>query len=419
MKTKRMLWIGLGALALGAAAWSWGPWRRPPASFCGEHGVPEAECIVCHPELAGGSSVSAQPGLCATEKIRIAFAAPEVAQAVGVATEELKPRRMAETVRANGRVVFDATRTAKVSSRIPGVLREVLKDLGQDVAAGEVLFVVDSLELGEAEAELLQAEAEADLALKNVQRERALSERAATSQKELLAAEAEHQSAQARAARASDRLRNLGLTEEAIAHLRKDRRISSRLAVTAPVTGTVVERVGAVGDMVDPSRPILTVTDLTKVWVILDLFERDLDKIALGQKATFLADAYPEHPFTGLVSWISSSMDPESRTLTVRVEVEDAQRRLKAHCFGKGEIEVREEPQALLVPKEAVQWEGCHHVVFVPLQEGTYQTRKIKLGWAGDTFYEVMAGLLPGERVVTTGSFLMKTEILKGAIGAG
>lgn len=426
MTSKRILGFLLVAAALGAAGWRWGPhWlqRLHPAPaepagqvlMCKEHGVPEAECTICHPELAG----KAASGVCETEKVKIRFASPGVAGDVGIETTEVKPQPLEETVTANGRVAFDATRTARLSPRIPGVIREIKRGLGEDVEAGEILFVVDSMEMGEAQSAFLQAEVAAELASRNASREKALSERSATSQRELLAAEAEQQSSQAALSRAADRLRNLGLSQEEVDRLRKERKVSSFLPGTAPFPGTVVEHSGTLGELADPSHPILTVTDLSRVWVILDLFEQSIGKVAVGQEAVFTADAYPDRSFKGTLAWISAQMDPETRTVPARMEVKNAKRMLKANLFGKVAVTVRTEEAALAVPKAAVQWEGCHNVVFVPVGPGLYQTRKVELGCERGSDYEVVAGLLPGERVVTTGSFLMKTEILKTSIGAG
>ncbi len=405
---------------LGLAAWHWGFWSpaSPPekpreAAFCNEHGVPEAECTICHPELIG------KAGVCMTEKVRIHLASPEVVARAGIETVEVKPQPLEETMTANGRVAFDATRTARLSGRIPGVIREIKKGLGEDVEVGEVLFVVDSVELGEAQSAFLQADAAAELASKTAARERALSEKSATSQTELLAAEAEHQAAQTAFSRAADRLRNLGLPQEEIDRLRKDHKVSSLLPVAAPFAGTVVERSGTVGELSDPARPILTVTDLSRVWILLDIFEQSIAKVEVGQEAVFKADAYPDRAFKGILAWISAQVDPESRTVLARMEVKNVKRLLKANLFGKATITVRKEDAALAVPKASVQWEGCHHIVFVPEGEATFQTRKVELGCERGSDYEVVSGLLPGEKVVTQGSFLLKTEVLKGSIGAG
>ncbi len=417
---KRTLLV-LGILTcLGVTGWygfqSCHPASSAPVAqvlMCKEHGVPEAECAVCHPELIG------KAGVCQTEKVKIRLASPEVAAKAGIETTEVKAQPLEETVTANGRVAFDATRTARLAGRIPGVIREIKKGLGEDVQAGELLFVVDSVELGEAESTFLQADAAAELVSKTAVRERALSERSATSQKELLAAEAEYQAAQTTLSRLGDHLRNLGLSQEEVDRLKQSRKVSSLLPVAAPFAGTVVERSGTVGELADPARPLLSVTDLSNVWILLDIFESSIGKVEVGQQAVFKADAYPDRTFTGTIAWISAQVDPESRTVPARIEVKNVKRLLKANLFGKVAITVRREEAALSVPKVSVQWEGCHHIVFVPDGDSSFQTRKVELGCERGSDYEVLSGLLPGERVVTQGSFLLKTEVLKGSIGAG
>lgn len=403
--------------AIVLAAWMWRPWHRSGGEARQEATPPQPTAN--NEPAAVVESDSAGEEECQISKTQIRFASPEVARMAGITLEDVRQRKFSETVVANGRVIFDPGRTARVSSRVPGILREIRKEIGQAVEAGDVLFVVDSVELGEAQSEYLRADSFAELARKNAERERSLAERSATSQKDLLTAQAEHESAQAQLSRASDRLRNLGFSEEEIGRLRESRKVSSALSVPAPLAGVVVERRGTVGEMIDPAEPLCAITDLSHVWILLDLFERDIAKVEVGQKALFTADAYPDRPFRGVLTWVASQVNPESRTLPARMEVKNPQGMLKADLFGKARIVVREESEALAVSKEAVQWEGCHHVVFVPSGPGIYQTRMVRLGSESGGFYEVSSGIAAGEQVVTTGSFLMKTEILKTSIGAG
>lgn len=369
--------------------------------------------------LRGGGEGGEPAAACALTKVLIRLQSAKAAEAAGIATEEVRPGRFAETVSANARVAFDGARFARVAPRIPGVVREIRKEAGDDVGSGETLFVIDSQELGEAQTAFLEAVAAAALSERDAERERGLAERSATSERELLAAEAARASAAARLLRAEGRLRSLGLAEEAVARLREERKVSSFLPVASPFAGTVVERAGAVGELADPARPLCAVADLSRVWVMVDLFERDLSRVFEGQEVVFSPDAHPARAFRGKIAWISARVDPDTRTVPVRVPVENPGRLLKENLFGTARIAVREKGDALAVPKGAVQWEGCHHVVFVPAGEGAFQTRAVELGAEGEGVYEVKAGLSPGERVVTTGSFLLKTELLKDSIGEG
>ncbi len=368
--------------------------------------------------MMSGARLMAEDG-CAKANAKVTLASQDAEKAAGIDLAEVQSRELSEEVVANARVVFDATRTAKIGPVVAGILREVSKGLGDEVAIGDTVLLVDSPALGEAKSECLSAATARDLALANAKRERALAEKSATSQKELQSAEAELAASEAALVRAKGKLATLGLPDAEMDRVMQERDGSSRLAVPSPFAGTVVTWEGVVGEMLDPARPVATVTDLTHLWIMADIFEKDLAKVAVGQTAVFVADADPDREFAGKVDWVASIVDPETRTLPVRVAVKNPERFLRAHLFGKVRIRVRTTGQAIVVPKEAVQWEGCCHMVFVPAGPQTYQGHGVKLGYAGGGFYEILSGLSAGDKVVTQGSFLLKTEVLKSSIGAG
>jgi cobalt-zinc-cadmium efflux system membrane fusion protein len=126
-----------------------------------------------------------------------------------------------------------------------------------------------------------------------------------------------------------------------------------------------------------------------------------------------------DNPVTGAISWISTAVDEVTRTIKVRAEVDNEDDRLRANSFGQARIVVRATPNAIAVPSEAVQWEGCCHVVFVRLTDEIFATRKVILGARDAAYTELLVGLLPGEVVATTGSHVLKSEILKSKLGAG
>jgi cobalt-zinc-cadmium efflux system membrane fusion protein len=134
---------------------------------------------------------------------------------------------------------------------------------------------------------------------------------------------------------------------------------------------------------------------------------------------TFRPDGDPDQAVSGKVSWISTAVDEQTRTVKVRADVENTDGRLLANTFGKGYVTIRESATAVAVPSEAIQWEGCCHIAFVRLTDDIFQTRKVKLGSKVNGFTEVLIGLLPGEVVATEGSYVLKSEILKSALGAG
>jgi len=127
----------------------------------------------------------------------------------------------------------------------------------------------------------------------------------------------------------------------------------------------------------------------------------------------------PGERHSGRITWLSSQLDSRTRTLKARTEIANPKGLLRAGMFGKAEVTVRREEDALVVPRAARQWDGCCNVVFVKRSEVLFEPRKVRLGYATDRLFVVEDGLVAGEQIVTTGSFLLKTEILKGSIGAG
>jgi cobalt-zinc-cadmium efflux system membrane fusion protein len=154
------------------------------------------------------------------------------------------------------------------------------------------------------------------------------------------------------------------------------------------------------------------------MWAMLDVYEGDLARVEIGQDVLIRIDGLPGETFSGRIAWIGMTVDARTRTIPARVEVENLTGLLRANMFGRAEILVGE-GEVVTVPREAVQWEGCCNVVFIRRSETIYEPRKVRLGYSTGRVYEVLHGLLPGDRIVTDGAFLLKTEILKESIGAG
>lgn len=472
------------------------------ADWCREHGVPESQCTLCHPEIAikseapasladvtavpdAGVSPSKNSPTCQTHAIRIQFASAAAVKKAGIQLEAVQERAVADSVAAPGEIEYDQTRTARLSARAAGTVVRVIKDLGQPIAGGDVLALVDAADVGRAKSDLLQAFAlrdsgkallERSLGLATetdrlaeiraaaVDRLRTTTKEGFRSQAELQEAEAQLQEARLEAAKshaASEQIRadiaaaeirllssrqtllNLGLSfgleilegttrgklaeriqllsvpEDLVRSLDASNSNGNLLPVIAPFDGIVVSRDTTPGEQVDPSKPLFVVSDVSRVWIALDVKQEDAGRIAPGQRVIFRPDGFTEDAITGSVSWISSAVDERTRTVRVRAVVENPERRLRAGVFGVGRIVVRESPDAVALPNSAIHWEGCCHVVFVRLTDEIFQTRKVVLGARAGTYTEILVGALPGEVVATTGSHVLKSELLKSRLGAG
>jgi cobalt-zinc-cadmium efflux system membrane fusion protein len=433
--------------------------------WCPEHGVPESGCTLCHPELAVKGEIPASdatarvfpertatqpatapaksakdPQTCQTHARRVQFASPEAVRKVGLRLGAVVQRPMAGIVSANAEVNYDQTRVAQVAPRASGIAWQVEKQVGDQVKQGEILALIASTDVGRAKAEYLEAVTLLDTKGKAFRRSEELLSKNVGNRAGYEEAQAEHKQAEIRLFNARQALINLGLPieeldssqappEQAIQFLglpdavrRKldaKKMTTNLIPVASPLDGVVTTRNVVAGEIVDTGKPLFVVADTSSMWVMGNIDLRESRRIALGQKLVFRPDGAPDEAVTGKVTWISTAVDDETRTLRLRADIENPDGQLRAMTFGKAEITIRQTPDAVVVPNEAIQWEGCCYVVFVRLTDDIFQTRKVRLGAKNAIFSEVLVGVLPGEVVVTTGSHVLKSEILKSNLGAG
>ena len=380
------------------------------------------------------------PRNCQTHNMRVQFASGDSVRKAGVRLGQVVQRPMSATMSANAEVQYNRNRFAQVSSPIAGKVWRVDKEVGEAVKQGEVIALIDAAEVGRAKAELLQAMADLDVKSKTLNRLKASSESGFRTTAELQEADAAVRAANIALFNAQQALVNFGMSpgREDMEQLPQRKNIqflglpkslaqtldpttttANLLPLTAPFDGIVIERHAVAGEVVEPTKPLLVVADTSRMWVTADIPLADARRVVLGQAVTFQPDAAPDEGVNGKLTWISTAVDDQTRTVKVRADIANADGRLLAHTFGKAQIAIRDMPSAIAVPSEAIQWEGCCHVVFVRLTDDIFQTRKVKLGAKVNGFTEVLIGLLPGEVVATEGSHVLKSEILKSALGAG
>ncbi|GJM25621.1 MAG: hypothetical protein DHS20C16_20360 [Phycisphaerae bacterium] len=219
---------------------------------------------------------------------------------------------------------------------------------------------------------------------------------------------------------AERRLHIFGLSKEQIAAIGTEPNgLLSRFELRSSVSGRVIERAVSAGESVGADDVLFVVADASTMWLIANVYERDLRQLRTGLPIQFTVDGMAGASFGGQVSWISSQVDDQTRTVRLRADVPNPEGLLKAKMFGTARIAIHENEAVVGVPDEAVQSDGCCQLVFVEESETVFQPRKVVLGSHANGFVEVLKGLDEGERVANAGSFLMKTEILKSSIGAG
>ncbi len=322
------------------------------------------------------------------------------------------------TLKTTGEVGPNQNRFVVVSPRMPGVAKEVFVDWGDCVKKGQILVILDSIELGQARADYKKAKAMLKLAKKNYQREKSLYRQNICSKKQFLEAETAYEQAQIELKALRERLKLMGLHEDSMLNI-PEGNVSSLFTVAAPFDGTVIEKKVTVGELKDAFTPIVTISDLTHVWVWFDIYEKDITKVREGNRVIISVASYPAEQFEGLVTYIGATVNEKTRTVKVRAEVDNSHGKLKPGMFAKVLLQVETGSDSLMLPEEAVQSDGQKHFVFVLLKEGYFLRRDVTLGTRVDGYVMVLSGLNKNERVVVKGGFLLKSEIMKEKFGEG
>jgi cobalt-zinc-cadmium efflux system membrane fusion protein len=342
---------------------------------------------------------------------------PKSTQSANLQIEEVSLKSLKNILQVPGKIQFNENKLAHVGSRVPGRVVEVIANLGDKVKEGDSLAVIDSTELGTAQSEYLKAKANLLAQEKSYQRAKKLLEGKAISLGEYQKREAEYLNVRAEFKAAEDRLHLLGLSEEEVKRIGSEHIIKSRVAVRAPFSGTVVERHATLGEIIEPATNLFTVADLSTLWAIADVPEKDIPQIKIGLPIEVKVSPYPNEAFKGTVTYIGDQIDPSTRTVRVRTEVDNSLGKLKPEMFATVFITTDVVSNVLAIPEEAVQTDGNKKVVFIDKGNGGFEKREVSLGRQIDSFYRVLDGIKPGEKIVTKGSFLLKSEAQKGELG--
>jgi len=279
--------------------------------------------------------------------------------------------------------------------------------------------VIASPERGRAKADYVAAAAAAKVARESADREKALWERKISAERDYRLAEAEATKTRAEKEAAEVRLHTLGLSDAQLARLTADQHHGSSVTLAAPIDGVVVERPVTLGQMIDPAVTTFVIMDARKVWIQVDVYEKDLAQIAVGNKVAAEVKAWANRTFTGTIESIGAIVEARSRTIKVRVAIDNADGALKPGMFASVKLagSTGDAREGLFVPAAAVQRDGDESIVFVPVGEHQFQLRTIEIGVRTSEWVEVVRGLAPGERVVTTGSFQLKSEARRESFG--
>jgi cobalt-zinc-cadmium efflux system membrane fusion protein len=352
------------------------------------------------------------------EAIEVALT-PEAVQRAGIKTAVVRSESVTSAITVPATVMSNAYRDTKVNALVGGVVRQVGAELGSSVKRGQPLAVIFSAELADAQMKYLSMQAMLQADHQKLERTDKLVKLGAASTQELEEVTAVHASHETEVAAARQRLLLLGLSAADVSRLTDAAHIVSDVGVPSPADGVVIARAVNQGQVVATGQELFTVTDLSTVWVIGDLYEKDFPNVRAGSSATVRISAAPNVALHGRVAYIDPRVDAATRTAKVRVEVPNRNMDLRLGVYVTLNFQTADGQRVLLVPRDAVQSIGERVVVYVATSddEGRFIERPVKLGSSTGDAVQVIDGLRPGEKVVTTGSFFLRAEAARSRSG--
>lgn len=306
---------------------------------------------------------------------------------------------------------------AEITTLVRGRVIDVYADLGREVKGGTLLALLYSSELGMAQSAYLKATAKLNVAERAFRRAELLLKEKVIGVAELQRREGEMLSLRAELREARDRLLILGLTDEDLRNLDRNHTIRSHVPVVAPFDGRIIARNLTKGEVVETTEKLFVVADLTDVWVTAVIPEKDIpyirpDQTGTGQSVEVHVAAYPGQAFQGRITYVGDVLDPATRTMRLRLELPNPERKLKPAMYATVRVYSEPEANALLIPVSAVQRDRDRQFVFVEREPAIFEARDVKLGSSNGREIKVLDGLLEGESIVTNGAFVLKSELL-------
>jgi cobalt-zinc-cadmium efflux system membrane fusion protein len=328
-------------------------------------------------------------------------------------------------VQTEGKIAVDEDRITRVFSPYSGRIIKILAAPGDKIQQGRPLFVIEAADSIQAQNDFIGAVTALNKARSQVELSRIGEQRLATLYKDkamplkdwqeaqvhLTAAQNDLRSAEIALQAVRNRLRLLGKAEDEIDAFEKTGVITPDAPVNAPLSGTILQRKIGPGQFIDAGanggEPAYSIGDVSKVWVVAYVRESDATKVARGQTLEFTVLAYPDRVFTAKIDYVASSIDPASRRLTVRANIDNSEGVLKAEMFASVTLVVDENGPMTAVPREAIVYEGDLARLWVARDDQAIELRPVKLGLVGAGLVQVLDGLAPGEKIVTRGSLFI------------
>lgn len=336
----------------------------------------------------------------------------------GIEVKEAGPGKLAVQLELPGEIVANPDRLAHIVPRVPGVVRQVMKNLGDYVVAGETLAILDSRELADAKAAYLAASKRVEIAGTNLRREETLHKKKISPELDYLEAKKVFDETQIEMKSAEQKLHTFNLSDEAIAKLPSQPDMSyTRYEMKAPLSGVIIEKHIAFGELLKDDKDAYVIADLNTVWVNIQVYQKDMLAVRRGQQVVISAGkTVPD--VTGTISFIEPVAGTEARTALAHVVLPNPKGLLRPGLFVTARLTVDEVTAPVVIPKTALASEGGKTEVFIQTEDG-FKPQPVILGKSNDTYVEVTEGLKAGQKYVAKGGFTLKAQLSKGAFGDG
>lgn len=351
------------------------------------------------------------------EEHDIVTLSPEMQKSSGIEVKSVSMEEATVPLLATAVIEMNMDRAAKISPRVAGKAVKILVSQGDRVKAGQVLAYLDSVELDQIWSDYRKAQGKVELARRNLQREETLFQKKISPEKDVLKARQELGEAEADINFAQERFRLVGVDVAQFAAT-KGNGNHPLVPVTSPVSGVVIEKAVTQGEVVNSEKTLFMVADLSALWVVIDVYEKDMSRLKVGIGVKVSVTALPDKVFKGKISYIADVVDEKTRTEKTRVTIDNASGLLKPGMFASVLVEARNggAERLISVPDEAVQIDGAARYVFVRISPDKFKRRDIETGRTLGKSLEVTAGLKEGEVFAVKGAFILKSELKKGEL---
>lgn len=383
--------------------------------WCQEHQFPESACPICNPmSPPGESNDSAESGPSDIPGVLpgtvVSFRRSDHESVTGIEFTTARPATTQAALHVPAHIQFNQNNIAEIRTSVPGIIHTIHVDLGDRVDAGDPLFELESARVGELQSELLSAAQDVETARANLTRQQELRDRGLAATRVVEEAQRTLQEAQSRQANLQSSLRLAGAN--------RDQNAQGRYVLRAPIDGTIVRRPAVRGLFSLNETSLATIADTSTMWAIIDLPEHRAYSINLGQTVSLHVQGLSD-PVNAFINWISPEIDPRTRSISVRADVDNPHQSLRANQFAQASIQAPSDQPLITLPRQSLQRIEDTYVIFVRRRANLYEPRRVELHRFQDQQALISGPLEVGEEVVTTGAFLLKTELVPDSIGAG